>query len=142
PDLELGIPEGVADPLAEYRVFVAPGVTDEGPSRPPRVTEEVRQVGGAAEAFLAAAVGHPGGQSGDRGEESPHEALGVVAQGGEVPVADPDDKAGEPVVGRKDAAHPALTGIELDALGVESAPIGVVVARQRSDDVVLGGSDG
>src|SRR5262245_931921 len=71
---ERRVAQGVADAERQVRIFVATGIANERPTRAERFAQEVRQVGGAVEPFLAPsaanALAEPGNEIDDGHERS------------------------------------------------------------------------
>ena len=126
---EVGVPEGVGHPLRGDRVLVVAGVADEGPAGAAGLAEEPLTDGRPAEALDALAGVDPVGEVRHLGERLGEGGLGAVLVAVGLVGGHDLHHQRQAVVGGERHEEPARPGVQLDAVEVDVAPVGVDVDR-------------
>src|SRR5258707_7422470 len=131
PGKQIGVAQCVADAERQIRIFVATGIADKRPARTKRSAQEVWQVGGAVESFLASSAANALTEPGNEIDNG-HERSFEVRLNGSLPPNRPPDKEGKQAIVRwmpKDG--PFAPFVKLQAIGGHTAPVGEIPAGDR-----------
>ena len=145
PGQQLGVAEGVGDPVAGDRIAVIARITDQGPPRAVRLADDVRQVDRAPDRGGPSRPAQPGAElRRRRGDRRGQRRRPIRARGQQRSAL--RGRAGDPharlvVVGSEDSGHRPRRQMELETAIVQAVDVAVERAARRGRFTQAAGTD-